>query len=580
MSELLTSAAVFDGMHAGLDIDVLGPGGMPRAKTTPGDLISVVSELRDRRGFTHLALLTALELPPRPAAEEDDVGASATDPSAAPATGVQMIYVLTRRSDATHVCLSVDLLDPDLHVPTLWALWPGAGPLEREVYDLFGVEFDGHPNLKRIVLREDFLGHPLRKNFEMSPEGVTKEQVDVAVLSHGEDLDPEYGPSEFSHALVASLEGLTLDGEVALKSERIILSMGPQHPSTHGVLHVWLALDGEIVAQAQPTHGYLHRCIEKLCEQRSYRACLPMLDRSDYVSGTHTEHAFVLALEELLELEVTPKGEYIRVLMNELVRITSHHTWFAACGLDLGALTPFLYAFKDREILLDFIERITGARMMFNYLRPGGVKDDLPPGIAGEMIAYLKTFQASCNEYEALLTNNEIFRVRTRGMGPITPETILAYGVTGPMARASGVDVDLRRDEPYSAYEELGVHVPVTYAGDTFDRYVVRIEEMRESARIAIRTLEGMPEGSHVTEGVPRVIKPPAGAAYRRVESPRGELGVLLVSDGSQQPWRLKIRSGAFSNLHVAPDVLKGCRIGDVVAVLGSVDVVMGEIDR
>lgn len=591
MNPLETAAPVFEGLAGISAVDTLGPGGMPRATTTAEKLLGIVTELRDARGFKHLSLLTAMELMPQADADngeqavEGDAPEGATGPEAvaekaAPRTGVQMVYVLTRYADMSHACVTVDLIDPDLHVPTLWALWPGAGPLEREVFDLFGVRFDGHPDLKRIVLRDDFVGHPLRKGYEMDPAGVSQQQVDEAITSHGDELSPDYGPSEFAEALTAPLEGVELDGEHALGSQRLVLSMGPQHPSTHGVLHVWLALDGEIVTQAQPTHGYLHRCIEKLCENRSYKACIPLMDRSDYVSGFHTEHAYMLALEELLGLEVTPKAEYIRVLMNELVRITSHHTWFAACGLDIGALTPFLYAFKDREILLDFMERITGARMMFNYLRPGGVKDDLPAGIGAEMVAYLKTFQASCDEYEALLTNNEIFRVRTRGMGPISPETVLAYGVTGPMARASGVDVDLRRDEPYSAYGELGVNVPVTYSGDTFDRYVVRIEEMRESARIAIRAIEGMPEGAHVSDGVPRVIKPPAGASYRHVESPRGELGVFLVSDGGPQPWRLKIRSGAFSNLHVSPDVLKGCRIGDVVAVLGSVDVVMGEIDR
>jgi NADH-quinone oxidoreductase subunit D len=239
-----------------------------------------------------------------------------------------------------------------------------------------------------------------------------------------------------------------------------------------------------------------------------------------------------------------------------------------------------LFSFRDREAILDFFEEITGGRMMFNYFRPGGVKSDMPPGCAERLHAYLETVDASLDGYEALLTSNEIFRNRTCGIGVISPQTILDYGVTGPMARASGVDIDLRRDEPYAAYADFDVRVPLGANGDTFDRYTVRVAEMRESARLAMLALEGLPEGDFVTPGVPRALKPPAGSAYRRVESPRGELGVYLESDGTAQPWRMKIRSPAFSNLHVTPAVLAGRRVSDVIAIMGSVDVVMGEIDR
>jgi NADH-quinone oxidoreductase subunit D len=262
------------------------------------------------------------------------------------------------------------------------------------------------------------------------------------------------------------------------------------------------------------------------------------------------------------------------------VRITSHHTWFAAAGFDTGALTPFLYAFIDHEKILDFFETVAGARMMFNYFRPGGVKDDIQPEAAREMIAFLRTFQHSMDDCESLLTNNEIFRVRMRGICMLPVSAVEAYGVTGPLARASGWDHDIRRDAPYAAYDRLPVNVALGTSGDTYDRYTVRIAEMRESARIALEALEGLPEGPHIAEGVPRNIKPPAGAVYREVESPRGELGMYVVSDGSAQPWRLKVRSGAFSNLHVAPVILKGCKVGDVIPALGSIDVVMGEIDR
>lgn len=537
----------------------LGPGGMPLWRVGRDDLISVMRSLQFA-GYDHLSLLTAMEALP-PETDSEDVAWS----------GVELLYSLTRRADATHIAVAATLSDRDLRAPSLAGIWDGAAPLEREVYDLYGVTFDGHPDLKRIVLRDDFVGHPLRKAFPVNG-GVTHEQVLAALESHG---NAEPAAKERSPLVQGARPG-----DPVLHSERMVLNIGPQHPSTHGVLHIWVALEGENVVAAEPTHGYLHRCIEKLAEGRGYKAVTPLLDRCDYVSGFHQELAYMLALEELMGIGSTPKADYLRVIFSELVRITSHHTWFAAAGLDTGALTPFLFAFVDREKILDFFERATGARMMFNYFRPGGVKDDLPAGFADDLIAYLRRFDAAMDDCESLLTDNEIFRSRTRGVGMLTRRAARSYLTTGPVARASGIDVDLRRDEPYAAYDRLPVRVAIGEAGDTYDRYLVRVAEMRESARLALQALEGLPEGPHVAEGVPRTIRPPRGTAYRRVESSRGELGVLVVSDGTDKPWRLKVRSPAFSNLHCAPVLLEGCRVGDIVAVLGSVDVVMGEIDR
>jgi NADH:ubiquinone oxidoreductase subunit D/NADH:ubiquinone oxidoreductase subunit C len=560
--QTIDGAALLGEIAGAQHVGVLGPGNIPCVTTGATWLFDLVRTLRDDHGFADLTLLTAEE--------------TVADVDGDQEPGVTVIYGLARRADHGHVFVRVPLPESGLCAPSISELWTGAAALEREVFDLFGVVFTGHPGLTRIVLRDDFDGHPLRKGFELHESGVTAEEVASAVASHG-DLLP--GPESHS-PLAELLDAGSSPGDPQLRSERLILNMGPQHPSMHGVLHLWLALDGEQVIAAEPTHGYLHRCIEKLCEARDHRACTALLDRCDYVSGIHTELAHVLALEELAGIESTPKADHLRVIISELVRITSHHTWFAACGLDTGALTPFLYAFIDRELILDFLEEVTGARMMFNYLRPGGVKDDLPVGTAARIVDYLKGFDRAVDEYESLLTDNEIFRMRTRGVGMLSAERVLSGCVTGPMARASGVDIDLRRDEPYAAYGRFDVHVPLGEAGDTFDRYTVRIAEMRESARIALEALEGLPEGAHVTEGIPRVLKPPAGTAFRRVESPRGELGVYLVSDGSSRPWRLKVRSPAFSNLHIAGPLLQGLRVGDVVAVLGSVDVVMGEIDR
>lgn len=560
--------AILAGMPSAERPCEIGPGHIPCAHTTPGELLDMLRQLRDEHGFTHLELLTAEEIQTAP----DDEGAEAEP-------GVRMVYGLTRRSDRRTMVIYVALPDGALEVPSISGLWRGAAPLEREVFDLFGVRFTGHPALARIVLRDDFVGHPLRKSFEMPEGGVSAETSRTAAASHGDAHLRADGTAD--PASIPGLDPALLpDPEPGFETERIVVHMGPQHPSTHGVLHLWLVLDGETVVAAQPTQGYLHRCIEKLAESRDYRACTALLDRCDYVSGFHTELAHVLAVEELCGIESTPKADFLRVLFSELVRITSHHTWFAAAGLDTGALTPFLYAFIDRELILDFFEEVTGGRMMFNYFRPGGVKDDLPPGAAARMVQYLRTFDRAVDEYEALLTGNEIFRARTRGVAFLDRATIADYCVTGPMARASGVDIDLRRDQPYAAYDRLPVRVALGEAGDTFERYLVRIAEMRESARLALAALEGLPEGPHVSDGVPRTIKPPKGAAYRAVESPRGELGVYLVSDGSAQPWRLKVRSPAMSNIHAAGPLCAGLRLADVAPVVGSIDIVMGEIDR
>lgn len=548
----LETRPALDGLAGVTDVDTLGPGGMPCGTTTEEALLGVVSALRDDRGFTHLSCLTAVD------------GLEA----------LEMVYVLTRPDDRAHAAIKVPLSPSDARVPSLVSLWAGAEWLEREVYDLFGVTFTGHPDLRRILLLDDFAGHPLRKSFVAGEPAVRELPQPGSTL--GDEIAEAAQRELFHHAppVQSPVVG------AGLRSERIILNMGPQHPSTHGVLHLLLALEGEVVTASEPSIGYLHRCIEKLCESHTYKQCIPMLDRADYVSGFHTELAFCLAAEELAGIEVPPKADYLRVLFGEMCRITSHLVWLGAYGADLGAITPFLYCFREREAALDLFEEATGARMMFNYFRVGGVKADLPPGLAEKMRAFLGGMERAIDEYEALLTDNEIFRVRTCGVGPITARMIEDYCVTGPMARASGVDVDLRRDEPYAAYGDFDVAVPTATNGDCFDRYVVRVAEMRESTRLALAALDGIPEGDHIASGLPRTLKPPAGEAYRRVESPRGELGIYLVSDGSAEPWRMKLRSPALSNLHVVPATLEGRRMGDVVAVIGSVDVVMGEIDR
>ncbi|MBE0476621.1 MAG: NADH-quinone oxidoreductase subunit D [Coriobacteriia bacterium] len=355
--------------------------------------------------------------------------------------------------------------------------------------------------------------------------------------------------------------------------------MGPQHPSTHGVLHVLLELDGEEIVAAEASLGYLHRGVEKLSEYRRYHQVATLMDRADYLSGIHGELAFAQAAEELAGIEVPPKAHWLRSLLGEINRVSSHLLWLGTFGLDVGAMAPFLYALRDRETLLDVLEAVTGARMMFNYVRPGGVVADLPPEAEPAIRAFLRSLPTHLGEFEDLLGGNEIFVARTRGVGVIPRETAVSFGMSGACLRATGLGWDVRKERPYAAYPELDFDVPVGTVGDTWDRYAVRVEEMRQSLAMISQTIEGMPEGAHMAKG-PKVLRPPAGEVYSAVESPRGELGAHLCADGSDRPSRLRLRSPAYFNLAVIDELLPGCKIADAVAVIGSLDIVLGEIDR
>ncbi len=391
---------------------------------------------------------------------------------------------------------------------------------------------------------------------------------------------------------------------MAIRTEELILNMGPQHPSTHGVLHVLLELDGEVVVGVEPSIGYIHRGIEKILENRQYYQCMPLINRLDYLASLSNEFGFVRAVEELLGFEVPLRAEYIRVIMAELARIASHLLWLGTFGLDLGAITPFLYAFREREKALDLIEMVTGSRMMSNYNRFGGVRIDLPADFFGEAYKFLDEFGKRVDEYEQLLTTNEIFLVRTKGIGIISKGDAIDLGVTGPILRASGFSWDLRKNKPYSVYTNFDFEIPTGTMGDCYDRYLVRIREMRESAKIIQQALEGLPSGPYIMrdfkfilppkdelkssmealihhfELIVKGFKPPAGEVYSSIEAPRGELGFYLISDGSPRPYRVKIRAPSFVNLQALSKLIKGMMIGDVVAIIGSLDIVLGEIDR
>jgi NADH-quinone oxidoreductase subunit D len=384
----------------------------------------------------------------------------------------------------------------------------------------------------------------------------------------------------------------------------MILNMGPQHPSTHGVLRVLLEIDGETVVRLMPDIGFLHTGIEKTCEAKFYQQVVPLTDRIDYLCPMTNNLCYVLAVEKLLGLEIPPKAQWMRVLMNELTRINSHLVWLGTHAMDIGALTVFLYCFREREEVLKMFEMISGQRMMTSYFRIGGLALEPPLGFFERVRDFVNRFPSKVDEYENLLTGNPIFMMRTKGVARMTAEDAIALGASGPTLRGSGVDIDLRRDMPYTGYENFKFNVPVRQEGDVFARYLCRVAELRESNKIVQQALDGMPEGP-IKADAPGVVLPdrekmktqmealiyhfkiitegfavPAGEVYQAVESPRGEMGYYVVSDGTAKPYRVHMRAACLANLQTLPKMCEGGLIADVVAAIGSIDIVLGEIDR
>jgi len=368
-----------------------------------------------------------------------------------------------------------------------------------------------------------------------------------------------------------------------LETQDMLLNMGPQHPSTHGVLRLLIRTDGEMVSEVTPVVGYLHRCAEKIGENLRYEQYVPYTDRMDYVSSMSDNLGFCLAVEKLLTVEIPPRAQVIRVIMAELNRIASHLLAFGTFGLDIGAFTPFLYAFREREMILNMFEYVCGARLTYNYVKVGGVWKDVDKKFAEMVANFLNQFDARLKDYNELLSYNQIFQTRTKGLGVISPEAALDWGFTGPNLRASGVDYDVRRAMPYSGYEKFKFDVPlgtdqIGVVGDCWNRYWVRILEMTESCKIVRQAMEGLPAGKFAADL--RKIKPAVGEAYTCIENPRGELGFYIMSDGSETPTRVKVRAPSFVNLAIMSEVGKNNLIADLIAILGSIDIVLGEIDR
>jgi NADH-quinone oxidoreductase subunit C/D len=551
----------------------------------PQNLYDFARYLRDEAGYDYLSSVTAVDYLP-----EDKM---------------EVVYHAYKTTGGPGLVFKAATTRSDPVVPSLVPLYPGADLQEREVWDMFGIRFEGHPDLRRILMWEGFDGFPLRKDWREAyfeeegkpfknrwPEGQVYRIEDKNPFGKNVDypagFDPESWTPQAEAALYTSLGRVDDSGNGAgskgedLQTDTLVVNLGPQHPSTHGVFRMVVELDGETIVNLKPVMGYLHRNHEKIGERNTFLQNMPFTDRLDYFSSMSNNFGYALAVEKLMNIKVPERAEYLRVMMAELTRISNH---VAAIGFllnDLGAyFTPILYAFQERELILDIFEAVSGSRMMCNYFRFGGVARDLPEGTLEKVrgLAF-ERLPVKIDELDTFLTNNEVIRSRAMGVGVLTPENAIAYSTCGPVLRASGVPYDLRRAEPYSIYDRLEFDVAVRYHGDIYDRYLIRMDEIRESIRILQQVVRDIPDGP-IQEGKPQYqVRVPAGESYGRVEGPKGELGYYVVSNGKANPWRYHVRAPSFINLSALGEMAKGNKVADVVAILGSIDIVLGELDR
>ncbi|MDL5363685.1 NADH-quinone oxidoreductase subunit D [Halalkalicoccus sp. NIPERK01] len=510
----------------------------------PDEVQDVLFALRDEAGFDHLSMVTAQEYQDR----------------------YESIYHLKKYDDPTHeVSVVVPTAKDDPVSQTAEPVYRTADWHEREAYDLVGIEYEGHPDPRRILLPETWQGHPLALDYDQD-----RPQI-VTLAEHKNPIADDHYDSD---------------------TDTMFLNIGPHHPATHGVLHLKTVLDGEQVVDVDPDIGYLHRCEEQMAQQGTYRhQIMPYPDRWDYASaGLLNEWAYARVAEDLADIEVPEYAQVIRTMSAELCRICSHMLALGTFCLDIyGDFTAiFMYAMRDREKTQNLLEDLTGQRMMFNYFRLGGVVWDLPEPreeFFEKVRDFLDDLPGAVQEYHDLITSNEIFQTRTVDTGVLEPEVAKQYGATGPVARASGIDYDLRRDDPYGYYPELDWDVVTDDGCDNYARLLVRMREVEQSARIieqCVDLLEGWPEDDReIQANVPRTLRPdPDTEIYRAVEGAKGELGIYIRSDGTDKPARFKIRSPCFHNLHTLPEMAEGEYVADLVASLGSLDIILGEVDR
>ena len=566
-------------------------------------LVEVATALRNDFGFNYLSSLTAVDY--HGISDHMEVVYHAFR---VPAGGPPLVFkAQTSREDAS--------------IPSLVGVWPGADFQEREAYDLYGIQFPGHPNLKRILLWEGFDGHPMRKDWREAyyeqetkpfdsrwPGGHVFRSEEYNPFGHNVKYPTGFTLDDFTPQTEAEFQesmslGIDITGDPAFGTDKLIVNMGPHHPSTHGVFRMMVAVSGETIMALEPVMGYLHRNHEKIGERNTWMGNMPFTDRLDYISSMGNNTGYALAVEKLLgsQVNVPYRAEVLRVLMMELTRITNHLWAIGFLLNDLGAFfTPALYCIQTREYILDFFEAVAGSRMMCNYMRFGGVFKDIPERIRSEALQVndkirdMDTMQyleelinerlpRSVDELDEYLTGSEIIASRCVGVGLLPYDMAIAYSTAGPLLRGSGVPYDIRRANPYSIYPELEFDICTRPHGDLMDRYLVRVDEIRQSIRILKQLLPRLEQtkGDPIFGGKSSYsIKVPAGESYGYVENPKGELGYYLVSNGGGNPWRYHVRAPSFINLTPLGAMCKGHKVADVVAILGSIDIVLGETDR
>jgi NADH-quinone oxidoreductase subunit C/D len=569
------------------DLSVRFPG-ILRLDTRPGysgwivdveNLVPFATSLRNELGYDYLSSVTAVDyLPDRK---------------------MEVVYHVYKTTGGPGVVFKVQVPRNDpMEVPSLVNIYPGVELQEREAWDLFGIKFTGHPDLRRIFMWEGFAGHPMRKDwhepyFEEEAKPLKSRWPDGKIMmaesnnlfgdniSYPAGFDPANQTFDSEKALYDALRSYQKD-EVGLDTDHIIVNMGPQHPSTHGVFRVAVILDGEKIVNLKPVMGYLHRNHEKIGERNTFIMNMPYTDRLDYLSSMSNNFGYALAVEKLMAVKPTERAEYIRVMMAEMTRISNHLMAIGALLNDLGAyFTPMLYALEERELILDIFEAVAGSRMMCNYFRFGGVARDFPDGTLEKIRGlFFERLPRKIDEIDRFLSENEIIRSRGVGQGVLTAEDAIKYSAGGPLLRASGIPYDVRRAEPYSIYDRFEFDVVVRSNGDIYDRLMVRFDEIRQSIRIVQQAIKQIPQGPVMALKPMYQVRVPPGEAYGRVEGPKGELGFYIVSNGKPIPWRYHVRAPSFINLTSFGPICIGQKIADVVAVLGSIDIVLGEVDR
>jgi NADH-quinone oxidoreductase subunit C/D len=540
----------------------------------------IATYLRDEMGFDFLTHLSASDYP-----DHLDV--------------VYNLYSTRSELLGPGLALKVRVADrANARVPSVTPIWKAADFQEREVWDMFGIRFEGHPDLRRILLWEGFEGYPLRKDWHEPyyeeenkpfgsrwpyPENPQPRSAEQRVrwranVQYPQDFDPggyDLGP-DYPPLTAPKVEVNGID------TEQLYLNIGPHHPSTHGVFRMVVGLQGETVTSLTPVVGHLHRNHEKIGERNLWNGNIPYTDRLDYISPMYNEFAYVVAVEQMLDLEVPERAEYLRIIMGELARVVNHLLTIGFQFNELGAMmTPMIYAFTEREHVLDLFEEASGARMMHNYYRIGGVFGDVSDDWLARCRKVVSRLDRKIDEFETLLTDNEIFISRARGVGAMSWQEMVNYGVTGPVLRSAGLAYDIRRVEPYSIYDSFDFEVPTHEAGDVYDRYRQRIAEARQSVKILKQALNRIPtQGALMAGRKAWNIKVPEGEWYGRVEHPKGELGFYLVSDGGTNPYRYHVRSECLINLGALEAMSVGHLLADAIVILGSIDITLGEVDR